>query len=141
MDRPKRKYLRACGRSHGGRGERILVQDPSTRIIEVASLVKISIIVVVTAGRSWDWWVRGSDRRLRHLGVNVDDCLATAGLSAITLAGLSTVGDGSEVGVDELVTAVAFNTPLDTGKAIALSIASSSAGSRSLRVAGRESTR
>lgn len=109
-------------------------------VIVVASLVKISLVVVVAAGRSRNWWVRGSHRRLGHLGVNVDSCLVTAGLGAITRAGLSTIGDGSEVGVNELVSAVAFNTPLNTSKAVALSEAGSSTGSRGLCLAGGEST-
>jgi hypothetical protein len=141
VDRLKRRYLRACGRSHGGRGERIVVQGPVMGVIVIASLVEISLVVVAAAGRSRNWWVRGSNRRLGHLRVNVDSGLVTTGLSAITRAGLRTVGDSSEVGVNEYVSAVAFDTPLDTGKTVALSEAGSSAGGRSLCLAGGECTR
>lgn len=124
----------ALGGAHGGGhrrgGEAVLVEGTRASVIGIAALVEVLLPVVVTAGGvgarrvAWASWSVFVKR------VYIDAILITTGLSRITRAGLVALGEGGKVGVNKVVSAVAFSAPFNTSKAVVLGVAPGSANSR-----------
>lgn len=125
--------LEALGGAGGGGhvvgGERVRVEGTLAGVVGVAALVNVALVLVVTAGRGGCWRLSGSLGGVDVFAVDVDHTLTTAGLGRVARAGLGAFADVEQVGVDKVVSAVAFAAPFDTGKTESLGVAGGYASS------------